>query len=156
MRTVFGWRLLVDKVNPNPRTLMNFLMQANGAEMMHIVAIAAMEAGIQTCAPVHDAFLIEAPIDRIDADVAKMREIMTKAGRVVTGIDVRVDIKIVRYPDRYMDKRGAKMFGKVMAILDSLDEGLGKGLGMDNGTGAHLRAPTCAFSRTSLGEEALG
>ena len=71
--------------------------------MMRIAAIAATEAGIEVCAPVHDAFLISAPISRIDEDVAKMREIMAKAGRLVTGIDVRTDVKVVRSPDRYMD-----------------------------------------------------
>jgi hypothetical protein len=40
---------------------MNWPMQANGAEMMRIAAMAATEAGIEVCAPVHDAFLIAAP-----------------------------------------------------------------------------------------------
>ena len=35
---------------------MNFPMQAGGAEMMRIAAIAATEAGIEVCCPVHDAF----------------------------------------------------------------------------------------------------
>jgi DNA polymerase I len=33
--------------------------------MMRIAAIAATEAGIEVCCPVHDAFLISAPIDRM-------------------------------------------------------------------------------------------
>jgi hypothetical protein len=71
---------------------------------------------------VHDAFLIAAPVDRIDDDVAAMRAIMSKAGRLVTGgIDVRTDVKIVRYPDRYMDGRGAAMWDTVMGILERLD-----------------------------------
>ena len=61
MQTVFGWRRRVGR-DANPRSLMNFPMQANGAEMMRIAAIAATEAGIQVCAPVHDAFLIAAPL----------------------------------------------------------------------------------------------
>ena len=57
MQTVFGWRRHVGQ-DANPRSLMNFPMQANGAEMMRIAAIAATEAGIEACAPVHDAFVI--------------------------------------------------------------------------------------------------
>jgi DNA polymerase-1 len=120
MQATFGWRMSVGR-DAKPRSLMNFPMQANGAEMMRIAAIAATEAGIEVCAPVHDAFLISAPIDRIDEDVAKMQEIMAKAGRLVTGIEVRTDAEIVRSPDRYMDPRGAPMWDRVINLLDSVE-----------------------------------
>ena len=42
----------------------------------------ATRHGIRLLAPVHDAVLIEAPIERIEADVALMQEIMRRvAGR---------------------------------------------------------------------------
>ena len=41
-------------------------MQANGAEMMRIACCSAVERGLELCAPIHDGFLITAPIDRID------------------------------------------------------------------------------------------
>jgi len=117
MQTVFGWRRRVGR-EPNPRSLMNFPMQANGAEMMRIAAIAATEAGIEVCAPVHDAFLIAPPLDRLEADIAAMRDIMAKAGRAVTGgLDIRTDAEIVRWPDRYMDERGRVMWEKVVGLL---------------------------------------
>jgi DNA polymerase I len=118
MQTVFGWRRRVGR-DANPRSLMNFPMQANGAEMMRIAAIAATEAGIQVCAPVHDAFLIAAPLDRLEADITAMRDMMTKAGRAVTGgLDIRTDAEIVRWPDRYKDERGRAMWEKVMSLLE--------------------------------------
>jgi DNA polymerase I len=118
IKTVFGWRRRVGP-DPNPRSLMNFPMQANGAEMMRVAAIAAVEAGIEVCAPVHDAFLIAAPLDQLDEDVARMREIMTRAGAIVTGgVEVRTDAQVRRWPDRYMDERGEAMWDKVMALLD--------------------------------------
>jgi DNA polymerase I len=118
MKTVFGWRQRLQR-KPNPRSLMNFPMQANGAEMMRIAAIAATEAGIEVCAPVHDAFLIAAPLDRLDDDVAAMREIMSNAGRTVTGgLEIRTDAEIVRWPDRYMDERGEVMWNKVITVLN--------------------------------------
>ncbi len=123
MRTMYGWRVKVDRLDPNHRMLMNFMAQSHGAEMMRITAIAATEAGIEACAPVHDAFLIAAPVNRIDDDVATMREIMTKAGRAVAGIDVRTDCKIVRWPDRYMDKRGKRMWDAVLTVLERLEKG---------------------------------
>jgi hypothetical protein len=124
MRAVFGWRMSVGR-DANFRSLQNWPMQANGAEMMRIAAIAATEAEIEICAPVHDAFLISAPIDRIDEDVTKMREIMAKAGRLVTGIDVRTDVKVVRSPDRYMDERGAPMWSQVMRLLEQVERKAG-------------------------------
>ena len=54
LHTVFGWHVHVGE-NPNPRSLRNFPMQANGAEMMRIAACLATERGIEVCAPVHDA-----------------------------------------------------------------------------------------------------
>jgi hypothetical protein len=122
IRTVFGWRRRIgwqpNGQSPNARSLMNFPMQANGAEMMRIAAIAATEAGIEVSAPVHDAFVISAPIDRLDADVATMRDLMSAAGRVVTGgLNVRTDVEMVRWPDRYMDERGEAMWNRVIALL---------------------------------------
>jgi DNA polymerase I len=94
-------------------------MQGNGAEAMRIAAIAATEAGIEVCAPVHDAFLIAAPLDRLDADVAKMRDIMSKAGRAVTGgLDIRTDAEVVRFPLHYMDERGKPMWEKIVGLLN--------------------------------------
>jgi hypothetical protein len=48
-------------------------MQANGAEMLRLACCLATERGIEVCAPVHDAILICAPLDRLDDDVAGMR-----------------------------------------------------------------------------------
>ena len=45
-------------------------MQANAAEMMRLAACFATESGIEVCAPVHDAFLICAPLERFDGDIA--------------------------------------------------------------------------------------
>jgi DNA polymerase I len=118
MTTVFGWRRRVGR-DANPRSLMNWPMQAHGAEMLRIAAIAATEAGIEVCAPVHDAFLIAAPLHRLEDDIAAMRGIMSKAGRAVTGgLDIRTDAEIVRWPDRYMDERGKEMWRKVVSLLE--------------------------------------
>ena len=58
-----------DRGGTNPRSLRNFPMQANGAEMLRIACILGTERGIEVCAPVHDAVLIAAPVERIDAEV---------------------------------------------------------------------------------------
>ena len=66
--TVYGWPLHVTR-ETSVRTLRNFPMQANGAEMLRLACSMATEAGIVVCAPVHDAILIEAPLTSLDAAV---------------------------------------------------------------------------------------
>jgi hypothetical protein len=101
LRTVFDWRRAVP-ADANPRSLANFPMQANGAEMMRMAAVLATEAGVGVCAPVHDAFLIEADAADIDNDVACMQSCMEQASAAVLGgFKLRSDAEIVRYPDRF-------------------------------------------------------
>ena len=63
--TVFGWSMAVH-AETRRGTLLNFPMQANGAEMMRLAAIAAYEAGIMLAAPAHDAFWIMALLTELD------------------------------------------------------------------------------------------
>ena len=90
---------------------------------MRIACIWAARHGLALCAPVHDALLIEAPIERIDADVALLKDIMRRASRVVLNAtadgtyELRTDATIIRYPDRYTDKRGTEMWERVLRLL---------------------------------------
>ena len=94
-------------------------MQAHGAEMMRIACILAVERGINLCAPIHDALLIEAPIDQIDSEVSSLTACMTEASEAVLGYGkaCRVDSSIVRYPDRFMDEDGQAMWDQIMGLL---------------------------------------
>jgi hypothetical protein len=121
LHTVFGWHIHVGEL-ANTRSLRNFPMQANGAEMLRLAACLATERGIEVCAPSHDAFLICAPLERIDDDVVAMRAAMAEASRVVlAGFELETDAKVVLWPDRYMDDRGRVMWDRVTALLDQLD-----------------------------------
>jgi hypothetical protein len=94
-------------------------MQANGAEMLRLACCIGTERGIEICAPVHDAMLICAPLDRLDADVTRLQQAMAEASRIVLdGFELGTDAKIVRYPDRYMDERGTVMWDRVMKLID--------------------------------------
>jgi DNA polymerase I len=118
IRTVFGWHVQAGE-NPNPRFLRNFSVQGNGAEMLRIACCLATERGVEVCAPVHDAILICAPLDRLDADIAAARAAMAEASRaVLNGFELGTDVNVVRYPDRFMDeKRGRVMWDRVMRLL---------------------------------------
>ena len=118
LHTVFGWRVGVPAVS-NERSLRNFPMQANGAEMLRLACCLGTEWGIEVCAPVHDAVLICAPLERLDAEVARMRQAMAEASRIVLdGFELGTDAHIVRYPDRYMDERGEVMWARVINLIN--------------------------------------
>jgi hypothetical protein len=118
LETAFGWRLHVDEA-PNERSLRNFMMQGCGADMLRAACVLATENGIEVSAPVHDAVLITSPVDRIDADVAAMKEHMVEASRgVLDGFEIDADAKIFRFPDRYSDgERSAYMWETVTSIV---------------------------------------
>jgi DNA polymerase I len=117
LHTVFGWRVHTG-ADFNPRSLRNFPMQANGAEMLRLACSLATERGVEVCAPVHDAVLIAAPLDQLDQNIATMREAMAEASRaVLADLELGTDVAVVAYPDRYRDKRGVVMWDRVMKLI---------------------------------------
>jgi hypothetical protein len=117
LQTAFGWSVQVPQ-KFNVRSLRNFPMQANGAEMLRLACCIGTEQGIEVCAPVHDAVLICAPLECLDADAVRMQEAMFEASRIVlNGFELGTDAKIVRCPDRYMDERGSLMWDRVTKLI---------------------------------------
>jgi hypothetical protein len=120
LETCFGWQIQATEGVVKANTFLNWPMQAHGAEMMRIACCLAVDRGIKLCAPIHDALLIEAPIDQIDAHVATLKQCMADASELVLGQGrvCRVDAEIIRHPDRFMDENGVAMWEQVMEILD--------------------------------------
>ena len=126
LRTVFGWTIHVGPL-VNTRSLRNFPMQANGAEMLRLACCLATEAGVAVCAPVHDALLIEAPLDRLDTAVEKVQRCMGDASAtVLDGFRLRSEANIIHYPARYQDPRGTKMWTTVWDLLVSVQSKRGR------------------------------
>ena len=71
LSTVFGWTLITGGERPN--TLRNFVVQANAAEMLRLACCLTTEHGIAVCGPLHDALMVQGPIDEIDDVVAAVR-----------------------------------------------------------------------------------
>jgi hypothetical protein len=117
LHTVFGWQIQTAP-DYNPRSLRNFPMQGNGSEMLRLACCLATERGVEVTALVHDALMIHAPIDRLDADIAITRDAMIEASRIVlSGFELGVDVSITRWPDRYMDARGQVMWDRVVGLI---------------------------------------
>ena len=119
--TTFGWTLHIPLSEYNPRTLRNFLVQANGAEMLRIAICLALYAGVKVCAPIHDAILIEAPLTQLDRHVELTQTAMARASRIVlSGFELLTDVKVIRYPERYSDKRGVETWNMVLNVVGEL------------------------------------
>lgn len=121
LQTTFGWTWQAGSgTKVNPRSLLNWPMQANGAEMMRLACSLLTEQGVMVCCPVHDALLVEGPIDDIDAIIAATRSAMERASALVLGAGyvVKTDVEVVVYPNRYRDEAGGDMWDRVMVILD--------------------------------------
>jgi hypothetical protein len=115
-------------------TIKNWKMQANGAEMTRLACCLATERGVRVCGPIHDAILIEAPLDDIDDAVDTARAAMEEASReVLEGHTVPVDAEVVRWPDRYRpkDDRDRDMWERVLRLA-----GVNEGVGVAVGVGA--------------------
>jgi DNA polymerase I len=117
METTYGWKMRVGR-DYRARTLANFPVQANGAEMLRIAIILAGKAGIKVCAPVHDALLVEGPIDDIGHVVWKAQQCMEQASQyVLGGFKLRSDADIIKHPTHYSDPRGLFMWEQVNRAL---------------------------------------
>ena len=121
LHTVYGWRHRTS-VMTNPRFLRNFPMQGNGAEMLRLACCLSTERGIGVCAPVHDAVMICAPVDRLELEIAGMRATMAEASReILAGVELRTDVHRVAYPHRYHDTRGTVMWNRVMELIGATE-----------------------------------
>jgi hypothetical protein len=81
-----------------------------------------VEAEVGLCAPIHDAVLIEAPVETIDEEVGRAQAIMAETSRIVLGgFEIGTDADVVKYPDRYMDDAGKDFWNAVTRLAGPLE-----------------------------------
>jgi hypothetical protein len=118
--TVFGWTIHVGP-NVNERSLRNFPMQANGAEMLRLACCLATERGVRVCAPIHDAILIEAAEDELEHAIAEAQRAMSDASALVLdGFRLNSDARPIIHPARYEDERGKQMWETCWQVIREL------------------------------------
>ena len=73
---------------------------------------------------VHDAILVEGPLEKIDQIAQQTRDIMREASRIVLdGFELATDAEFVRWPDRYMDEqRGRVMWERTIRLAIEQDQ----------------------------------
>src|SRR5262249_10294904 len=103
---------------PNCRSIRNFPVQANAAEMLRLAVAYASERNVTICAPVHDAVLIEASTNAIDEAITTMQAAMAWASKLVlSGFELRTEDDVIHYPDRFMYEKVTAMWWRVQAML---------------------------------------
>jgi DNA polymerase-1 len=120
VETVFGWPLRIS-TSPNKRTLYNFPMQGDGAEMLRLAAWRLCEAGLVPSMLVHDGILLEVSDEE---QIAHAKLIMRDAGRkVCNGLEIGVDVdQKLEHGARYQDKRqvAKDMWATIMSVLQDI------------------------------------
>jgi DNA polymerase-1 len=121
--TPFGWAMQCPS-NINPRTVRNFPVQSTASEILHIACILAERRGIEVVAPVHDAFMIEAPLEHeIEASAALDRVMRDASALVLRGYELPSDVQPIRPDGRYFDKRGREMWETVTRLVSKFEGG---------------------------------
>jgi DNA polymerase I len=122
LETTFGWHLHPCR-HPNPRSIVNYPIQGNAAEILRLACILAVEAGVEVNMPVHDALLVSSPIGQLEQTLTTTKAAMARASKLVLGgFEIRVGVDVVKYPNRYMDEgRGRVMWDTVTNLLAQLE-----------------------------------
>jgi DNA polymerase I-like protein with 3'-5' exonuclease and polymerase domains len=79
---------------PSRRSILNFLCQANGADMLRCAVVLGWMAGVRIIGQMHDAIMLETTKARAEEDTTAMIYCMQEAGRAVTGITLDVDKRL--------------------------------------------------------------
>ena len=119
IRTNYHW--CYQTMQAKYRSLMNWPMQSTGADILRLAISICVDNGIHVIAPVHDAILIEAPIESIEASVKKAQQYMVQAAEFVLNFKITTDVEIIQYPNHYADPRGEIMWNHIWDIIANIN-----------------------------------
>jgi hypothetical protein len=110
----FGWPLHVT-ASTKKTTLLNYKMQAGGSDALRLAVVAAYEAGIQICAPLHDSLWAMFPTNEYRDQLNTLQRIMARASVSVCGIPCGTKAEtIVSWPDCLGDVRKDTVKGQLL------------------------------------------
>ena len=106
--TSLGWdRHFPYAIPINPRSLMNWPVQAEGGEILRNALIRLINANIKVCATVHDSILIECQLPELEDEVRVAKQCMIDAGTYILdeGIKVEADIHYGNFKQEAEDQK---------------------------------------------------
>ena len=118
----FGWKINCTHASGmNLRAVKNWPVQAAGADILRIAAVAMVESGVPVAAPIHDAFLIHGRADQAEEMAALAQHLMIESSRVVlNGHKCRVDVRRFAPGERFSEPKGEAMFQRILGHLREL------------------------------------
>ena len=135
IETSMGWRMLVGdpatrvredgrwkEYGTKPLTLLNWRMQAAGADIIRLACAALTAAGVEVICPVHDAILFMADISCMEDVGNLVATVMERAAITVLGARIPVDRQWVMPGDHWRPKKGDKMWAVVAKALEGHPE----------------------------------
>ena len=111
-----GWALQI-RPYTSLRTLQNYMMQAVGADVLHMANALCLVRQLPVIGTIHDSVLLEVPLDDLEPVTAAAVATLEEASQIVLGTPVRVDVEVIRAPARYRDERGQAMWTRVLRLL---------------------------------------
>jgi hypothetical protein len=120
LHTCLGWEVLT---HPETRatSLMNFPIQAHAAEMLRWACSLATDRGLLVNCPIHDALLVEGPLDDVEGFAAAADRAMGDAASIVLdGPRLGTDSKVTRWPDRFRDDDGWETWCRITEMVGPL------------------------------------
>ena len=105
-----------------PLTLMNWRMQATGADIIRLACAALTAAGVEVICPVHDAILFMADLSCREDVGNLVASAMERAAATVLGARIPVDRQWVMPGDHWRPKKGDKMWAVVAKALEGHPE----------------------------------
>jgi DNA polymerase-1 len=139
LRTRLDWRLHICDIIPikhvgdgqkkpanqlTPNSLRNWPVQSNAAEILHLAVIEATAKGITVVGTLHDALIIESPMEEIHRHVALAREAMQDASATILCCatigrcyPLRVDHTLIAAPDHYREKESQPWWQRLRSML---------------------------------------
>jgi DNA polymerase-1 len=121
MSTPLGYYINVNRTVQD-NTLLNWPMQATCAEIMRLATSRMVDEGLSICVTVHDAVLLEAPLEDIEQHVEIAKNCWRWASERVLKFRMDADAKIVRYPDQYTDEDGTEAWNQMVQFLEEIEK----------------------------------
>jgi hypothetical protein len=122
--TRYGWSVWV-RPGSKETTWRNWRVQAGGGEVLRVAVCALGAVGFQIDATVHDSVVVEVDAGAVEAAAVEARRLMVAASIAVLGEPLRVDVKVIRPGQRFLDVEddndpAAKVWRRVWGLLADL------------------------------------
>jgi DNA polymerase I-like protein with 3'-5' exonuclease and polymerase domains len=107
------WTIKEGKKVDIRRSLLNWPIQSHGAEILRKALIDLTDENFEVCALVHDAVLLQIPVQEFQERKAEAKQIMVNASIEVVGGPIRVDEEVIK-SNYEQSEKDQKLFEKIM------------------------------------------